>query len=364
MRKLAMLLCMLLLMPGLAYAGDYVTLRELREQVGNGWHEVFAAKGREIIVRADIGWFPEADLCPVLEVHGAVTAQPGAEFRKSGKVLKSDTYISWAWMQEVPWLDRSECESYSPVSYTVYDGEEPALIPDELDIDYDELLAQIDADIAPYTKVRLADFHIEEVKVEGIRYVLEDTLPDGIPVLGKPRSKTGTYCLEAVQLLRGIPMVETGTTQNGTMPSGSLSYYYASEDWRYYHLYCVKEVSVVQTDVPLLSFDAMKQIWMEQIKAGKLRGIDELEFGYLVCKSGRQLIALPVWRLKGGYTTDPDKRNVMPYQNPRDKDGTLTVPSTYTDYYYDAQTGAMMPAVKNDVRTLKNMSVLTWEDVQ
>ena len=364
MRKIALLLCVLCLIPILALAEDYVSLSELREQVGEGWHKSFTAKGREVAVQADINWFPEVDTCPVLEVAGAATAQPGAEFRKSGKVLKSDIYVNWAWMQESPFLDRSEGDSCSPVHYTVYDGEVPTLIPDELDISYDELLAQVDTDIAPYTDVRLADFRIEEVKVEGIRYVLEDTLPDGTPVLGNPRSKTGAYRIGAVQLLHGIPFIESRETHSSKMPGGSFSYYYFSQDWRYYHLYCAREISVIQPDVPLLSFEAMKRVWIKQIEAGKLRGIDELEFGYLVCKSGKQFFAIPVWRLKGGYTTDPNKKNVMPYHNARDKDGSLTVPTTYTDYYYNAQTGEMMPVQKNEAHTLKNLIVLTWEDVQ
>lgn len=32
----------------------------------------------------------------------------------------------------------------------------------------------------------------------------------------------------------------------------------------------------------------------------------------------------------------------MPYYDPRDKDGSLTVPTGYSDYYYSAQTGEMI----------------------
>lgn len=364
MRKWLLALAAVVLAPALACAEEYVTLAELRTQAGDGWHETFNANGREIVVQAEIDWFPEVDACPVLEVAGAVVEQPGAEFRKSGKVIQSDTYIGWAWMQEEPYLDRSGGNSFSPVRYTVYHGEVPTVIPDELDIGYEELLAQIDADIAPYADVRLADFRIKEVEVEGVRYVLEDTLPDGTPVLWNPRSKTGAYRLDAVQLLHGIPFVEARETLSSKTPGGNLAYYYYSQGWRYYHLYCAKEVSVLYEDVPLMSFDAMKQVWLEQIEAGNLRGIDELEFGYIVCKRDKQFVTIPVWRLKGGYTTDPKKEKVMPYQNPRDKDGTLTVPSTYTDYYYNAQTGEMLPEVKAGVRTIKNLEILTWEDVQ
>lgn len=169
MRRLAGLLGALCLIPALAGAEEYVTLAQLREQVGGGWHETFSARGREIVVQADFGWFPEADACPVLEVAGAVTAQPGAEFRKSGKALESDSYVNWAWMQESPWLDRSS-PSVGPVDYTVYGGAVPPLIPEELEIGYEALLSQIDADVAPYADVRLADFRIEEVQIRGRRY--------------------------------------------------------------------------------------------------------------------------------------------------------------------------------------------------
>lgn len=364
MRRIALLLCLLWLLPAPVRAEAYVTLPELRLQAGEGWHETFIARGREVVAQADIDWFPEANACPVLEVAGAVVAQPDGEFRKSGKVLDSDCYVNWAWMQASPWLDRSEAGSCSPVSYTVYGGEPPPLIPEELDAGYEALLVQIDADLTPYAAVRLADFRIREVHVEGIRYVQEGTLPDGTPVLGAPRSRTGSYRLEAVQLLRGIPLVESRETLSGKAPGGCLSYYYFSRDWRYYHLYCAREVAVLQADVPLMSFEAMKQVWIGQIEAGKLRGIDELEFGYVVCRSGGRFVALPVWRLKGGYTTDPAREHVMPYRHPRDKDGSLTVPATYADHYYNAQTGEMLPAPKDGVRTLKKLRILTWEDVR
>lgn len=360
------LLCFLLcLLPALACAEDYVTLAELRAQVGDGWHETFIAKGREVVVQADINWFPEVDACPMLEVAGAVSEQPGPEFTKLGNRQVKNNYdctLYWFWMKENPYLDRSECNTWGHVDYTVYGGEVPTLIPEELDVDYPGLLAQIDADISTYTGLTLADFRIDSVQVKSIRYELEGTREDGTPILGNPRSTTGNYWLKATQLHRGIPMVEAFNVND--IPRGKLSYLYYSQGWRYYTLYCSREVSVLQEDVPLLSFEAMKQVWRKQIEAGKLRGIDELEFGYLACKSGKQFITLPVWRIKGGYSNDPNRKNVMPYQNPRDEEGSLTVPSTYTDYYYNAQTGEMLSASTTSARKLPKSGILTWEDVQ
>lgn len=363
MRRLTMLLCLFCLLPCLSQAEDFVTLPELRSQVGEGWHEAFTAMGREVTVQAAVDWFPCAGACPIVEVEGGVTAQPGPEFRKSGSASSSQTYVGWAWMQTNPWLNRSAGASFSPVCYTVYGGDAPPLIPPGLDVGYDALLAQIDSDLAPYASVRLADFRIEAVEVEGVRYAVEATLPDGTPVPGEPRTATGSYRLEAVQLLHGIPLVEGRETLSGGTPGGRLSYYYFGQGWRYYHLYCVREVAVLHGDVPLLSFDAMKQVWIGQIEDGRLRGIDGLAFGYLVCRIGERCVALPVWRLKGGYTDDPLQERVMPYHHARDTDGGLTVPLTYGDYYYSAQTGDMLPEPRSGVRTLPELTILTWEDV-
>lgn len=51
-------------------AEDYVKFSELREQVKGGWHQTYTAKGREIEVKADIPWMPDADECPIVQVEG------------------------------------------------------------------------------------------------------------------------------------------------------------------------------------------------------------------------------------------------------------------------------------------------------
>ncbi|MEG1891848.1 MAG: hypothetical protein RR301_10535 [Clostridia bacterium] len=82
---------------------------------------------------------------------------------------------------------------------------------------------------------------------------------------------------------------------------------------------------------------------------------------------GRAWVLQPVWRLLGGYASNADSdAKVLPYADPKDADGSISVPAGYGNLYYNAQTGEMLQTVtltQND-RPLPMLAILTWEDVK
>lgn len=146
--------------------------------------------------------------------------------------------------------------------------------------------------------------------------------------------------------------------------------YYNADNFRF-SLSCAMEAAVQTPDVPLLSFAAMKRALEAQIQSGNLRGIDEMDFGYLpfyTQKGGsKEWLLAPVWRVLGGYSENGESdQNVMPYHDPRDTDGSLSVPAEYGYYYYNAQTGEMLPLGVGDTPAAKNSlplgTVISWQD--
>lgn len=107
-----------------------------------------------------------------------------------------------------------------------------------------------------------------------------------------------------------------------------------------------------------------------QIHAGKLRGVDEMQFCYLPFlqkdEQGSHWILQPVWQVLCGYTEDPSNEQVMPYYAKSDTDGSLTVPEEYNDYFYNAQTGEMVQVypLTRDRDPQPAYEILTWEDIQ
>lgn len=56
----------------------------------------------------------------------------------------------------------------------------------------------------------------------------------------------------------------------------------------------------------------------------------------------------------------------MPYHDPRDRDGSLTVPLTYGNYFYSAQTGEKLPTalLTQKDRQLPAGEIVTWENLR
>ncbi|NMD37805.1 MAG: hypothetical protein GYA87_03890, partial [Christensenellaceae bacterium] len=123
----------------------------------------------------------------------------------------------------------------------------------------------------------------------------------------------------------------------------------------------------VEEDVPLLSFNAIKNVLKKQIDAGQLRVIDEMQFGYLpFLKNNDNMetyILHPVWRILGSYTYDVNKENVLPYY---EEDGSKSCPQEYYNYFYSAQTGEMIQAANltHNSLPLQSIDYIAWGDIK
>ena len=131
-----------------------------------------------------------------------------------------------------------------------------------------------------------------------------------------------------------------------------------------------QEIGLLAGDVPLLSFEAIKQALTKQILSGHLWSIDEMEFCYIGTAApemdGNHFLLQPVWRIKGGYTDDPHTdKAVLPYLPSNTKEGHLMIPEPYGDYYFHAQTGEMFPkpTQADNGHAMPAMEILRWEDV-
>ena len=356
---------------------DYVTLAELREQAASGWQQAYTAKGRDIEVKAASIQMPAADKCPVtrIEPWGEKDAKEGAlsHFQSPalGREKLSDFGLSVRIDDESIW-DREGYHGHvvTPESFKLLHGEIPSVQPDKLDLTYSEFLERINRHLALVSDFTVDDFTPYELWMEGPSYKAKEK--NGEMVLGDPIVSSGHYYLWANQLFHGIPALSMLNSVYPGMPLTQLKYGYYTENCYSFALSPSKEISVLEEDVPLLSFPAFQRVLEAQIDSGHLRGVDNLEFGYIPCyqgsKSNRTWVLMPVWRIEGGYTRDPNtEKHVMPYYDPRDTDGSLTVPMTYGEAYYSAQTGEMLPcylAVGDSANVFPAGDILTWDAVR
>jgi hypothetical protein len=355
---------------------DYVSLSELSKEAMSGWHETYTAKGREVVVNVDIRWMPEAQTCPIMQVEGLgkqadpdafkqYQDQPGIKSALRDYIAAVD--LTEHDTREFPEKENDKGDKVTPQDLTFYGGELPTQTPENVDLDYEGFLKRINGDIGFFPGLTMDDFRIDTLKVSGVTY--QAKIRNGELVKGDPITKMGSYILRAKQLLHGIPVISTLIGFENA-PGGSLTYLYSNPSYYRFTLIGSSELGVHTPDVPLLSFEAIQRTLEKQIEEGKLRGIDEMEFGYISFyqdgKGNRTWLMMPVWRIKGGYTEDPRKENVMPYHDARDRDGSLTVPMEYMDYYYSAQTGEMLTTL--NLTGLEGQlpagEIVTWESLK
>lgn len=365
MKKTVCLLAALLLLMTCALAEEYVTLAELREQAEAGWNQTYTAKGREVIANAEMAWFPEADVCPLVSVDPLVIEEDDERLDKWRNLPHSTIYA----LSDRISIDVTDNSKFDLVPlgswrgkwlqdrYSYYDGEIPDRQPEDCDITYDEFLAIVEADLLDLTGLSLGEIHIDEVCVTNPSY--KGKKVNGEYVRGDKLTAAGGYALFAHQLVHGVPVLGA----LGLRSKGEVFYSYLMQEYHYFTFWSVTNPTVIEEDLPLLSFDAFKGKLETLIDEGKLRGVDAMRFGYGTCKDGDAWKLVPVWIVTCGYTDDPNsEKNVLPHIN---EDGDLFWPLGYGEYYFNAQTGEMLKhyALSPTEDSLYMPEIVTWDDV-
>lgn len=374
MRKRMMLL--LALLTALAPVGalaqqEYVSLGELSKQALGGWHETYTAHGREVIAKADISWMPETTACPIVEIRQMemnIDDQVLEKYRGKGNTVDVSTkYHSLTIMVDVD-MKNYFLKGYSRNSRGIWDeesvlfrhGEVPNVQPEGMDCTYQAFYNFMDSRMKELTGIGLDAYWTQTLEANDVIWQAKKRGDTQVRVAPMTRCGSWTWC--GWQMFYGIPMQISGSAG----PSGYAICNYYGDDTFVIDQLPVEEVSVLTEDVPLLSFASMKKIWTEQIQAGKLRGVDELQFGYIPFLQkdghGQRWVLEPIWMLIGGYTEDITKERVMPYWDERDTDGSLTCPMEYSRYYYNAQTGEMLEMPSEYGQGVPAYEVLTWDD--
>ena len=226
MKKLICLLAALLLLTSCALAEEYVTLGELREQAAQGWNETYTAMGREVVVKAEMGRFPEVDACPLVTVESVTMAEddPRLDKWKTQKHCKvynySDrigVYVRDSRVHRL--IDDYKGKTLQDTA-VYYNGEIPDHDAQECDVTYEEFLSMFKSDLYELTGVSSEEISIDEVWVKGPVYKAKksgDQLVRGDKIIA-----TGCYHIFAHQLMHDIPVL--GAIK--AIDKGYFSYHY------------------------------------------------------------------------------------------------------------------------------------------
>ena len=369
-RIIALVLLAALLLPqtGLAKTG-YMTMREVYDEVASqypdGWHETIRTKWRGIEINTPV-IVPDADQCPVLalqviEDHPDIAALPG-EGWKDDTTAAGWVRGSRPAMEAEPSTKNSEINShhfYAPLDLSmVWDGYKGKSLGDLLQEGGNFLSASCGGkyswDLAhPYDVVFNTRTRGKETWTTGLSVSAFQTFHDIPYINGISHYLTYDVNRQNVSYADVLYQID---------PFGGIRFVY----------HPVKS-EVMEEDIPLCSFEAVKQTLRKEIDAGHIRNILEIRFGYTSANRSKDTndpvsVTRPVWHVeawwcnKGVSEMKPDEPDYP--TNSRGKRECVRM-------IFDAQTGKLismassfLPAQKRVKEIGYFQGYLSWKNVK
>lgn len=384
MKKLICVLMAMLMMLSAASAEDWYSIEDIRSQTPARWTQTYETKWHTITIDAEVR-VPEVDKVPVILVEGGadtalLTADqtgwndmdayhgfslrwdnpwPDYPSKQDGKRLDSGQYGGITWYSGI-----TADASYIPLSETTL-GDILALA--------DETLLR--SGITPGEYTHHAPYHMwtQRMFYYGKK---KDALP-------------GTLFVKFRAKLEGIPVLshifQSVYTEGGwarddefkEYPESTIIYHGYGEYMGTISLWRAQPVEVLAEDIPLCSFDTIRRVIEEEISAGHVRKIYEIELGYVLynepgkyhaAKPGKAMVAetsaaryylRPMWLVNCLYKDTATGKLRSKPSDSDDERNTL-------DYYQlliDAQTGEVVKR-SNAQDRCEYKGFISWEDVQ
>lgn len=368
-RTFLLTLCLLMLVSSLGLAEEgYLSMQELRKQVPERWNKAYETKWRSVTIDAEI-IVPDAHALPVLLISGGatppvMTAEEAGwdeiEYRGPYDILMSN--VIPAYPKSVDGVRIG-----TPVSKGNWYG---GFTPENQYVPLDDITF---GEIVSRTKERIIqlgydpnDFEIDNpVRLWTHHAYGSGTETDLLP---------GYLYMEVRPKVAGIPVMshiwQTVVSHHGTnrndefllMPNADIGYNGYLGDLSHVFLTPLAVRETLAEDLPLCPFEKVLGVVEEEIDAGHIRKIYEIELGYVLYNEpgvyrtdGSEADAYAAYQAARYYAKPAWQVNCLYVENPK---GQLRDTSHYTDdernsidYYQlviDAQTGEL--ARQSDAR--------------
>ena len=278
MKKIiALMMTMAMLLPCAALAQEYFTLSEIREQAAAGWHETYTDKyGRETVVDIDVEVFGE-DVAPIVKVKPS-------KFEIDTTLLEEGTVLTDKTVYRNNPADDIFGARSGQVTMDVHHtyGEK---------IDMNTIYGEESG--APLTMQQLKDRASEVLAPQGIS--LNDILfdqPKEFSVRCKMKTKSkeviapAAYLVHFWQTMYGLPIIESISSAYSPQPwpcfAPQVQISMRGEDEYSMTLWKTEETECLAQDIPLASFETVKQSVKEKIESGHVQKVYSMRFAYAV----------------------------------------------------------------------------------
>lgn len=389
-RLLCAYVCLALAVSSLTAASaespDYQTIAQLRESCQSGWHETVQALDREIAIDLDVA-VPDVECFPAMEADPI----PLAEGRSSeASVITGDVeqWMSTGFLRiDVPnRLVKSAAQKAHPASAapggynqypilrqfgefdinTAYAFNNPTTVADA-----QQLLLEAWEGLYPGEGIALLPHRL--IAYQGdMKYDSRTDTYSGDPL---PESEA-TLMVYFDQMVGGIPVIcgaaESFTRYAGTNNRETQRYHGAiaitqglksiglDEMYRSFQFYLLSPAALLAEDVPLCSFERVKETYLDLVRAGRLRKLTSLRLGYAVWlnETGSAFTLLPTWVAEGDLYPDaetPDASDEKQYDAVSPYWGPILV---------NAQTAELIdPYNAASSRSFDKPRLILWEDI-
>ena len=418
MKKIFAALCTLMIVPTLALAsGDMVSVSELRQQVERmgRWTASYEAYKREIEVDIPID-MPEVDAVPIVQVSGYYAVDQEGRLTRDGTKLNKIGYDGFDIYEEDGLMTYlSTTDVTGEINVSPFDKNKGVILlayynsPSNLrthkvkydskvyypyEVDADEIYAEDNPQSAaeakaclervlgyfyPKSENSVALRHLEVRsrghKVKGLDdYNLGDYAKD-YPM--------GTYALNFCQTIQGIPVYHDvgwrlDTTGNAphelindawkkTEPIMGISdnrFEFMGDDSFEMLVRWVKEVGVIEEDVPLAPLSNIISSVEDEIQKGHIRNVYALRLGYgcyITNESPETYVLYPTWICECDYVDDP-KWEIDEWAYNLEKG--FNKKYSFKTLVINAQTGKMDDPYLSKKEQIFCPTIITWEDTQ
>ena len=418
MKKILFALCVLLLVPTLALANsDMVSVSELRQQVEamGRWTASYEAYKRKIEVDIPID-IPEVDAVPIVQVSGYYAVDQEGRLTRDGTKLNRIGYDGFDIYEEdglMTYLGTIDADG--EIKAASFEQDKTVLLlayynspsnlrthkvkydtkvyyPYEVDADkiYAENNTQSAAAAKAYLERVLGYFYPESDNSITLRYL--EVRSRGHKVKGLDDYKLGdyvknypmgTYALSFCQTIQGIPVYHDvgwrlDTTGNAphelindawkkTEPIMGISdnrFEFMGDDSFEMLVRWVKEVGVIEEDVPLAPLSNIISSVEDEIKKGHIRKVYALRLGYgcyITEESPETYVLYPTWICECDYMDDP-KWEIDEWAYNLEKG--FNKKYSFKTLVINAQTGEMDDPYLSKKEQIFCPTIITWEDAQ
>ena len=364
-----LLALLFVMLTSVAAAQDYYTFPEVREQAAAGWHQTYEAYGRQIVIDVDPE-IPDVEQVPI-EKLVAVKREAPAAGEENGLIFDcvrpEDNLFGFctpASAEELPKNIDSRPENGTALPRDwdrVYTLGSTLTLAGAIDVVRDGLTrAGLDAaewDLEhPY---QLRTFSYKDTKSKEI------VLP-------------GAYYMFFHQVINGIPLLNNAGDVFYHMAGGAIasrmSVWLSDQDSYDIKAMIFKSEGRMAEDVPLCSFEKVKEAFETEIQAGHIRKVYGLEFGYLYYEDTEDqyerypgyywtdhFYAVPAWQLTCLYMYDRNKE--LPNYGDEDEAPNELAGLEYAMITVDAQTGELRDWMSEAKGRENFKGFISWNDV-